>query len=83
MDSTRLRECCEVIGWPLRQLARTLNRHGWLISETTVRQGWACGKVPIPDDVAQWLETLVDFHQETPPPKRNYGKYLGVEGQKT
>lgn len=72
MNASRLRECCDIIGWSLRQLARELNRHGWHIADTTVRQGWARDLVPIPDDVAKWLERLADFHRENSPPTRTY-----------
>jgi hypothetical protein len=74
VNAARLRECCDIIGWPLRQLTRELNQHGWRIADTTVRQGWARDLVPIPDDVAEWLERLADCHQANPPPPRTYGK---------
>ena len=50
MDSTRFRECMDLLGWSQRQLADYLD-----IGVTSV-QRWAMGRIVIPDNVAAWLE---------------------------
>lgn len=64
MTPTRLRECLETLDWTQRGFARLIN---W--SEGTVRQ-WARGAMPIPQEIADWLEKLMEFLKEHPVPSR-------------
>jgi ribosome-binding protein aMBF1 (putative translation factor) len=64
MTRERLSECLALLGWTNVHFARELNR-----SEAVVRHMLA-GRVAVPEDVAQWLETLVKLHRLFPPPGR-------------
>jgi hypothetical protein len=66
MTPTRFRECLDAIDWSQRGIARHLDRQ-----EGTVRQ-WARGSVRIPEDVADWLETLTTFHEAHPAPTASH-----------
>ncbi len=63
MSSHRLQMCLLILGWSVRDLARRTDRH-----QTTVVR-WANGHSPVPDDVADWLETLAAFHIAHPGPR--------------
>ncbi len=62
MTPDRLRECLDVLGWSQRGLADMLGVH-----ETRARR-WARGVMPVPDEVAGWLETLAAVHAAHPAP---------------
>ncbi|GBQ85584.1 hypothetical protein AA14337_3110 [Acetobacter malorum DSM 14337] len=62
MSPQRLAICLEIMGWTLRVLARMLRK-----SEGTIRQ-WKNGSLPVPEDVAVWLEGLVAYMEANPPP---------------
>jgi hypothetical protein len=64
MDPDRFRECLDVIGWPLRGLARLLD-----VNFATV-QRWANGAQEIPPHIADWLDTVAKCHEANPPPHR-------------
>lgn len=64
MTPTRLRECLDVLGWSQRGLAGHV-----AYAEGTVRM-WARGALPVPSDVAKWLETRARHAERTPPPAR-------------
>ena len=63
MSAHRLLFCLAMLGWGERELTRQLRRH-----QTDIRR-WTNGAT-IPDDVAEWLEDLVAFHQAHPAPGR-------------
>lgn len=63
MTPDRFRECLNMIGWSMRGVAERLRVH-----ETLVRQWWATGRKPIPDEVAAWLEALARAHGRHPLP---------------
>ncbi len=63
MSAHRLLFCLAMLGWGERELTRQLRRH-----QTDIRR-WTNGAT-IPDDVAEWLEDLVAFHQAHPAPRR-------------
>ncbi len=65
MSSHRLLVCLAALGWTLRELVRRLGCH------RTTAMRWASGQSPVPDDVATWLETLVEFHARHPAPRRS------------
>jgi transcriptional regulator with XRE-family HTH domain len=50
------------LGWSQRALAEALGLH-----ETRVRR-WARGLIPVPAEVADWLETLAAVHVQHPVP---------------
>lgn len=62
MNATRLRECLDLIGWTQRNLSRLTNRQ-----EGAVRM-WARDALPVPVEVATWLEKVANFHELNPPP---------------
>nr|WP_294564191.1 helix-turn-helix domain-containing protein [uncultured Rhodopila sp.] len=64
MSAYRLERCLIILGWSASELARRSNEH-----KTTV-QRWRSGSGQIDPDVAEWLETLVDFHLAHPCPRR-------------
>ena len=63
MSPTRLRECLDALGWSQRGLADILGLH-----ETRVRR-MARGLLPVPPEVAEWLETLAAVHLAHPLPQ--------------
>ncbi|AQT06543.1 hypothetical protein A0U91_16175 (plasmid) [Acetobacter persici] len=62
MTPQRLEVCLGIMGWTLRVLARMVKK-----SEGTIRQ-WKNGGLPVPEDVAAWLEGMVTHLEENPPP---------------
>lgn len=62
MTSTRLRECLHSLAWSQISLGRHLN-----YGRDTSRK-WARGLLPIPQDVASWLEKTDDFFRLNPLP---------------
>lgn len=65
MTPKRLKACLDTLQWTKRGLAHTLGR-----SEGTVRQ-WTRGTVKIPDDVEAWIEKMIEFREQNPPPNRS------------
>ena len=63
MSPRRLLVCLAVIGWSGHEMARRTGR-----PQTTVRR-WATGEVPVPPDVAAWVETLAACHRAHPAPR--------------
>jgi plasmid maintenance system antidote protein VapI len=63
MTPKQFTKCLEQIDWTMRGVADHLGVH-----ETRVRR-WATGALPVPDKVAQWLETLASTHAKNPPPE--------------
>jgi transcriptional regulator with XRE-family HTH domain len=64
MSAYRLERCLIILGWSAAEFARRSNEH-----KTTV-QRWRNGSGQIDPDVAEWLETLVEFHLAHPCPRR-------------
>jgi len=64
VTSQRLAECLPILDWTRRGLARRLER-----GEASIRQ-WLAGTVTVPDEVGEYLETLVQFHERHPAPVR-------------
>jgi hypothetical protein len=62
MTPLRLRECLHLLGWSQAYLAKIPKGF-----PRQVRQ-WADDDMPAPVNVADWLEKLVAFHQQNPPP---------------
>lgn len=63
MTADEMRECMAAIGWSQRMFALVLNggdRNG-------IRE-MMNGEVPIPHDIADWLQRLARYHQANPPP---------------
>lgn len=58
----RLIEFLAILGWSQRSLSRRLGRKDALV------RNWLNGAVPVPCKVLVWLQTLVAFHQDNPPP---------------
>ena len=56
MTPARLKDCLLVLGWSQRGMADMLCVH-----ETRIRR-WVHGVLPVPDEVAAWLETLTAVH---------------------
>jgi len=55
MSSYRLLVCLAMLGWSVRELARRLACH-----QTAVMR-WTGGTSAVPDEVAAWLEALVEL----------------------
>lgn len=64
MSPSRFRECLAALDWSQRGLARLLDR-----AEGTVRE-WARGRLPVPAEVAEWLEARASSAEQLPPPAR-------------
>jgi hypothetical protein len=62
MNPERLNDRLAVIGWPAREVARRLSTS----SNRVLR--WATGEYPVPDDVADWIETIATAIETTPLP---------------
>jgi hypothetical protein len=62
MTPLRLRECLHLLGRSQANLAKIIN-----VPPRWVRR-WADDDEPVPENVADWLEKLVAFHQQNPPP---------------
>lgn len=73
MTPTRLRECLDVLDWPLRELARRLR-----CDSATIRQ-MGVGRRPVSDNLAAWLEMLAAVHSTLPPELRDIAKRLGCD----
>ena len=65
MTPFRYRSCLRILRWSFSDAAKAMN-----IRPMQVRQ-WSSGKQSIPSDVEEWLERLVAFHEQNPPPSRN------------
>lgn len=63
MTPDRLKACLDAIRWTQRELSFALD-----VNERTVRR-WAAGQNPVPERVAQWLETLARCHEVNPAPR--------------
>ena len=70
MTPTRLRECLDVLDWPLRELARRLQ-----CDSGTIRQ-MGSGKRPVNDNLAAWLEMLAAVHGTLSPELRDIARQL-------
>lgn len=53
MTPARLRQCLDALGWSQGELGRMAGYH-----VATARQ-WARGRLPIPPEVALWIEAMV------------------------
>ena len=62
MTPSRMQECLDLLGWTRRELGQQIG-----MGERNVRR-WLAGELRIPTPIASWLETLVAFHQDHPPP---------------
>jgi hypothetical protein len=62
MTGYRFRECLARLGWLSGTLAKMMN----LMPGQT--RAWSGSREPVPDEVAEWLERLVAFHERNPPP---------------
>jgi hypothetical protein len=62
MTPDRFRACLEALSWSGRGLAALLD-----VDERQVRR-WAAGQYSIPAPIADWLETLAQFHEAHPAP---------------
>lgn len=62
MTPKKFVNCLATIGWSMRRVADMLG-----VNEITARR-WADGRYPVPEQVAQWLETLAATHHKNPPP---------------
>jgi len=68
MTPKQFTKCLEQIRWSMRGVADHLGVH-----ETRIRR-WATGALPVPEQVAQWLEALANAHKLNPVPKIDIGK---------
>lgn len=64
MTGARLRECLALLRWSQRELAQALGCNDRLTRR------WAGDGAPIPENVADWLETLAHAHANHPPPAK-------------
>jgi hypothetical protein len=62
MTPLRFRECLYLLGWTQANLPKIMR-----VRQQQVRR-WAVGDMPIPANVADWLERLVTCHTQNPPP---------------
>lgn len=60
MTPERLAECLDALSWGALTLANQLG-----VPRSTVR-GWLAGRSPVPDDVARWLEALMEAQAQKP-----------------
>ena len=74
MTPFRFRECLKRLRWQQGGLAQVLN-----INPMQARR-WGDGRDGIPPDVAEWLERLVAFHEQNPPPEVTRTKLNPLRG---
>ena len=65
MSPARLRECLDALGWSARYVAQITAR-----DERQIRR-WLAGRVTVPWQIDEWLESRVRHAEQTPPPERD------------
>lgn len=73
MTSDEMRDCLELMGWSLRELARRLET-----DDGTVRQ-MGRGSRPIADNLAAWLRLFGAMHRALTPAQREAARAIGVD----
>lgn len=63
MSPQELRETLKLIGWSQHSCAEYLG-----IDSRSIKNNWASGDKPIPQNLADWLRVLAAFHRQHPYP---------------
>lgn len=63
MTPARFLECLAALHWSQRGFAAFVGYDDRLVRR------WVAGSRPIPEDMADWLEDVVRWHQKNPPPR--------------
>lgn len=73
MTPVRFSECLRSIRWTAIDIVNALQCDlAWI-------EALEIGEVPVPEDLARWLETIACFHASNPPPP-NYGAMAVLSG---
>lgn len=62
MSPSRLRQILDALRWSQRDLADLV-----ACNERLARR-WAAGQADVPEAIADWLETRLQLHVQSPPP---------------
>jgi hypothetical protein len=65
VSPARLNECMDALGWSSRYLASILS-----CDPRTVRR-WIAGRVTVPWEIDEWLESRMRHAERTPPPQKD------------
>jgi hypothetical protein len=65
MRPERLRECLDALGWSVRYVAELTAR-----DPRQIRR-WISGRVTVPWEIAEWIESRARHAERTPPPRKD------------